>query len=236
MGHFLRATALGLLAGAIIAAFFIVVDLTPTRASWEAEELDTLFKTYMAIAGLIFGLVVAFVAYSVVAFRRRQADDRGAPFRGHWLLERGWLVVTTLLVLGSALDAALVLEKVMSPRVGYAQPELEIQVTAGQWAWQFEYPAYGVRSGQLVMEAERPARLVLTSRDVVHSLFIPEFRVKFDALPGMQTQMRVVPTAAGQYRALCAEACGLAHTYMQASVQVLSPAEFQAWLAQQPKR
>lgn len=235
MRHFIIAMALGLAAGTILAVFFFVVDLAPAQASWEAVELDLLFKTYMAIAGLIFGLVVAFVGYSIVIFRRRHVEEHGAAFRGHGLLEKGWIVVTTLLVLGSALDAVLVLDKVFGPRTGYAQPEMEVKVTATQWAWQFEYPEYGVRTGQLVLEEGRPVRLRLTSRDVVHSLFVPEFRMKFDALPGMQTQMRLVPTTVGQYRVLCAEACGLAHTYMQTTAQVLAPKDFQDWLAKQPR-
>lgn len=233
MRHFITATAVGLVFGALLALFFLTVDLFPPEASWEASEFALLFKTYMVITGVVSGLIVVFVVYSILVFRRRQAAERGAAFRTHALLQWGWIVVTTLLVLAAAIDAAIVLEKVFNPRVAAAQPEMEIKVTASQWAWLFEYPGHGVRSGELVVEQNRPVLLRLTSRDVVHSLFVPEFRMKFDALPGMETQMRVLPTAVGQYRALCAEACGLAHTAMAAPVRVVTANEFQAWVAEQ---
>jgi len=233
MRHFLTATLLGLLVGAVLAAFFFAVDLTPLKASWEAEELDLLLRTYLAIAGVIFGLVVVFLLYTVFVFRRRRADEHGAAFHGHGPLEKGWLALTTLLVLASAIDATIVLDKLFSPRTGYAQEELVVNATGMQWSWQFEYPQYGIRSRELVLEQNRPVLFRLTSRDVVHSLFVPEFRMKFDALPGMETQMRVVPTLAGEYRAVCAELCGIAHTMMAAPVRVLEPAAFEQWLAEQ---
>lgn len=232
MNHFLKATGLGLLAGGLLAAFFLTVNLTPAQASEEAVELDSLLRTYLAISGLIFGLVVVFVAYSIVVFRRRQAEERGAAFRGHPVLERGWLLVTTALVLGSAVDAALVLDKVMAPRTSHAQPELEIRGTAMQWSWQFEYPQYGIKGTEIVLEKDRPVVLHITSRDVVHSLFVPEFRVKFDALPGMETHLRFVPTVEGTYRTTCAELCGLGHAFMGATVRVLDAGGFRQWAAE----
>ncbi|MBI3977039.1 MAG: cytochrome c oxidase subunit II [Chloroflexi bacterium] len=235
MNHFARATVLGLLVGSLLALFFLTVDLTPMQASAEAAELDILFRTYGAIAGMIFGVVVVFVGYSIVAFRRRRPDERGAAFRQSPLLERGWLIVTTLLVLGSAIDAAIVLDKIFAPRTGYAQEELEVKVTAAQWSWTFDYPQYGVRSGELVLEKDRPVLFRLYSRDVVHSFFVPEFRMKFDTVPGMETQMRVVPTVVGNYQAPCAELCGLAHTTMAAPVRVVETSGFQQWLAEQKK-
>ncbi len=236
MRHFAAATVIGLLVGAILALFFFTVDLTPLQASHEALELDFLLKTYLAIAGVIFGLVVAFLVYSVLVFRRRHPDERGASFRGHPLLQKGWLVVTTVLVLGSAIDAAIVLDRIFGPRTGYAQPELEVKVTAMQWGWEFQYPQYGVQTRELVLEADRPVLFYLTSKDVVHSLFIPEFRMKFDALPGMETRMRVVPTAVGTYQAVCAELCGLAHGVMAAPVRVVESGQLQQSLAQLANR
>lgn len=235
MRHFLTASGIGLLVGALLAFFFFTVDLTPLPASWEAEELDLLLRTYLAIAGLIFGLVSVFVVYAAVVFRRRQPGEHGAAFQRHPRFERGWIVVTTLLVLVSAADAIVVLDKIFGPRVGYAQTELEVRVASGQWYWEFEYPEYGIRTNELVLERDRPVLFRLTSRDVVHSFFVPEFRLKQDALPGVETQMRVVPRVVGQWSALCAELCGLAHMAMAAPVRVVEPAAFQQWLAAQRK-
>jgi cytochrome c oxidase subunit II len=232
MRDLVKATGLGLVVGGLLGAFFYTVDLTPMKASAEAAELDVLLRTYLAIAGVIFGLVVAFVAYSVVVFRRRDAEARGATFRGHRGLERGWLIVTTALVLASALDATLVLNKVMGPRVGYAQPELEITATGHQWEWAFAYPAYGITTPDLVLEKDRPTLVHVISIDVVHSLFIPEFRVKFDAVPGLDNQMRVVPTELGAYQSQCAALCGVGHSKMIANVRVLDSPGFSAWASE----
>jgi cytochrome c oxidase subunit 2 len=192
-------------------------------------ELDSLFRTYMAIMGFIFGLVTVFVGYSVVVFRRRQAEERGAAFRSHRLMERGWLVVTTALVLASAADAVLVWDKVVARGGAHAANELEIIGTAMQWSWQFEYPQYGIKTNEIILEQGRPVVFRITSKDVVHSLFVPEFRLKFDAVPGMETRMRLVPTALGEYRTQCAEMCGLGHSIMGANVKVLASSGFEAW-------
>ncbi|MBI3964223.1 MAG: cytochrome c oxidase subunit II [Chloroflexi bacterium] len=236
MRDLLKAAGIGLVLGSLLGAFFFTVDLTPVQASAEAVKLDALLRTYLAISGLIFGLVVAFVAYSVIVFRRREAEARGAAFRGHRGLERGWLLVTTALVLISAFDATLVLNEVLAPRVGYAQPELEIKGTARQWSWTYQYPAYGITSAVLVLEKDRPAVVRVTSTDVVHSLFVPEFRLKFDALPGLENTMRVVPTVLGAFRTECAALCGVGHTVMGSDVRVLDSAGFQAWVAEQKSK
>lgn len=231
MRHFAIATGVGAVFGGLLAVFFWLVDLTPAQASAESVELDALLRTYLTIMGFIFGLVTTFVVYSVIVFRRRQAEERGAPFRRHTVLERGWLVVTTALVLGSALDAVVVWESVVGHGRGsvHAANELEIMVTARQWSWQFEYPQYGITSKEIVLEQNRPVVFRITSTDVVHSLFVPEFRMKIDAVPGMETHMRVVPTTLGVYQIGCAELCGLGHTIMGAEVKVLESGGFLAW-------
>jgi cytochrome c oxidase subunit 2 len=232
-----KATALGVVLGGLLGIFFFTVDLTPMQASAEAAELDLLLRTYLAIAGFIFGLVTAFVVYSVVAFRRHgDVEAHGAPFRGHRGLERGWVMVTTALVLGSAIDATLVLGKVLEPRVGYAERQLELIATGHQWEWAFSYPEYGIDSSELVLEKDRPTLVHVRSIDVVHSLSVPEFRIKFDAVPGLETKMRVVPSELGTFQTQCAQLCGVGHSRMVAQVRVLDSPGFSAWVSQQARK
>jgi cytochrome c oxidase subunit 2 len=108
-----------------------------------------------------------------------------------------------------------------------------VEVTALQFAWQFTYPEQGIVSPELNLPRDRQVLLKLQSKDVIHSFWVPEFRMKQDAVPGMTTQLRIRPTLVGQYEVRCAELCGTSHYAMLATVNVMEPADFDAWLAQQ---
>jgi cytochrome c oxidase subunit 2 len=108
---------------------------------------------------------------------------------------------------------------------------LEVNVIGQQWSWRFEYPETGVVSDVLVLPQGQQALLVMESTDVLHSFWVPEFRVKQDLMPGSTTEVRITPTELGDYTVRCAEVCGLQHTYMLADVRVVPEAEFDTWLA-----
>jgi len=112
---------------------------------------------------------------------------------------------------------------------------LVVNVTGIQWAWIFEYPKYGVTSGELDLPVNRPVLFKLESKDVIHSFYVPEFRIKEDVVPGLNNELRITPTRIGDYTATCAEICGLGHSVMHAPVKVLSQADFDSWVAQQKK-
>jgi cytochrome c oxidase subunit 2 len=110
---------------------------------------------------------------------------------------------------------------------------LEVDVTAGQWFWKFEYPEYGISSDKLYLPVDRQVFLNMTSLDVIHSFWVPEFRVKQDLVPGQKTELRITPDLAGAYKVRCAELCGTSHAYMEAQVYVVSQGEFNSWIDQQ---
>ncbi|MGW8252123.1 MAG: cytochrome c oxidase subunit II, partial [Anaerolineales bacterium] len=112
---------------------------------------------------------------------------------------------------------------------------LEVNVIGSQWVWRFEYPALGIVSNELRLPEKKQTLLHLWSLDVIHSFWVPEFRVKQDALPGeeLARDLRITPTEPGTYTLLCAELCGLRHTYMQAPVIVMPQADFDSWVAEQ---
>jgi cytochrome c oxidase subunit 2 len=108
----------------------------------------------------------------------------------------------------------------------------DVYVTAKQWMWKFAYPSGSHTISNLYVPAERPVKLLMTSRDVIHSFFVPEFRVKFDVLPGRYTSVWFTATKPGAYKILCTEYCGTDHSRMRGQVVALSAADFDRFLQQ----
>ena len=108
---------------------------------------------------------------------------------------------------------------------------MEIKVTARQWSWSFEYPDYGVTSKELYLPIGKQVLLKMESTDVIHSFWVPEFRVKQDVVPGRVTEYRITPNLAGAYKVRCAEICGTSHYSMESAVKVVSQQQFDDWIA-----
>jgi len=108
-----------------------------------------------------------------------------------------------------------------------------VRVTAGQWFWKFQYQDSGITSTTLFLPVGRQVDLQMTSLDVIHSFWVPEFRVKQDIVPGQTNELRITPIEIGAYRVRCAELCGTRHAYMEAPVYVVSQQDFDAWVGQQ---
>ena len=106
-------------------------------------------------------------------------------------------------------------------------------MVAGQWFWQFQYPDYGITTTDLYLPVGRQVNLLMTCKDVIHSFWVPEFRVKQDLVPGQTTELRITPTVIGEYKVLCAELCGASHAYMEGLVKVVSQGDFDTWISQQ---
>ena len=111
-----------------------------------------------------------------------------------------------------------------------------VKVTAQQWSWSFEYPSYGVTSTELHLPVDKQVLLQMTSRDVIHSFWVPEFRPKQDLVPGRITQLRITPTLIGNYKVRCAEMCGTSHAYMEQPVVVTNKADFDVWMGEEVKK
>jgi cytochrome c oxidase subunit 2 len=110
---------------------------------------------------------------------------------------------------------------------------MQVKVITGQWYWQFQYPEAGIASNELYLVIDRQVDLQMTSVDVIHSFWVPEFRVKQDIVPGRTIDLRITPTLLGDYKVRCAQLCGRNHAYMEAPVHVVTQAAFDAWVAQQ---
>jgi cytochrome c oxidase subunit 2 len=110
-----------------------------------------------------------------------------------------------------------------------------VNVTGQQFTWSFEYPSEKLASKELVLPVNRPIEFKIRSKDVIHSFWVPQFRLKSDAVPGLTTKIRVTPNKAGNYEVVCAELCGLGHSTMRQFVRVLPADEFQTWVSAQKK-
>jgi cytochrome c oxidase subunit 2 len=203
------------------------VDLMPGEASVQAQLVDRLFRLLLGIATVIFVGVEGALVYAVVRFRRRAGDEADGPaIHGSTTLEAIWMAIPAVIVVVIAFVSFRVL---VASAVREAGP-LEVEVVGRQFTWEFRYPDADVSSTELHLPVGRQVHFVLTSDDVIHSLWIPEFRIKQDATPGRTAEMVITPTRLGRFPIRCAELCGAAHSAMTTEAVVESPEEFAAWL------
>ncbi|MBE7470869.1 MAG: cytochrome c oxidase subunit II [Anaerolineae bacterium] len=230
MKHIVNVILLIVAATVTIAFWLNRIDLLPIQASAEGVPIDWLFTRHIYVIAFLFALILVFMLYSVVVFRRKPDDTGDGEFmHGNTTLEIIWTVVPLVTVLYFSYLGAITLADITSP----VENELVVEVNSKKWSWSFTYPETGVSSTDLNLPLNRTVLLKLTSIDVIHSFWVPEFRVKQDAVPGMVKVLRITPTRLGTYKTRCAELCGLSHAYMLGNVNVMEPAEFEQWLNQQ---
>jgi cytochrome c oxidase subunit 2 len=228
--HIVIASVLVVAVTALVILGLGALNLVPQLASEEGTFVDQMFQAQIYVISFIFSLIVVFMLYSVVVFRRKPGDATDGPhIKGNTPLEITWTVIPLVVVIGFGIWGAMHLNEITAADPG----EMVVRVTGFQFGWTFEYPDYGVTSSELFLPRGRQVKFEITSQDVIHSFWVPEFRVKQDAVPGRWTELRVTPTETGDYRIRCAEMCGYAHSAMYAPVVVVETADFEAWVAGQ---
>lgn len=232
MKHFVFAGVLVLVLTFLVDLLLSTTRLLPVQASLQAQPIDRLFDLEIIAISFLFSLIVVFIVYSLIVFRRKPGQEEdGAYFKSNNPLEIIWTIIPLGAVIGLSYFGAITLGQTRQ-----ADPApLEIKVVAGQWFWRFEYPEYGIVSDKMVMPVDQQAKLTLTSMDVIHSFWVPEFRVKQDLLPGenLVRELRITPTLIGEYKVRCAEMCGTSHAYMESPVIVVSQTDFDAWVQEE---
>jgi cytochrome c oxidase subunit 2 len=209
------------------------VGLMPVQASTQATDIDWMWDLEVIAMSFLFALIVVPLVYSLIVFRRREGDTTDAEhMEGNTKLEITWTILPLFIVMAFAYLGAVNLAD--TRRV---DPEaMVVKVTGLQWSWTFEYsPVNGlaVISDELHLPVGKQVLLRMTSNDVIHSFWVPEFRVKQDLVPGRITELRITPTLEGNYKVRCAELCGTAHYSMEKPVIVSSQEEFDAWMGEQ---
>jgi cytochrome c oxidase subunit II len=232
MKHFLFAVVLVILLSAVMVLALTQLPLLPAAASLQAQPIDQLFNLHFILIAVLFSLIIGFMLYSIVVFRRKAGDESDAEhIEGNYRLEVIWTLAPLAAVIFFSYLGAVALADVERPD---PRP-LEVSIVASQWAWRFEYPNSQVIANELVLPVNQQVRFKMISNDVIHSFWVPEFRVKQDILPrgnNMMRELRVTPSEIGEYTLRCAEMCGELHSRMEAPVRVVSAQEFENWLAE----
>lgn len=198
----------------------------PVEASTSAGQVDRLFNFILAISIVFFLLVVFLMTWFVLRYRRRPGVEAVKTATHNTPLELAWsLIPLGLVILIFIFGFRSYLDMTVPP-----ENALDIQVHAQKWAWQFTYPN-GYTDATLHVPIGTPVRLVLSSEDVIHSLFIPTFRIKKDVVPGRYNQMWFQATVVGQFPIYCTQYCGAGHSDMLSSVFVHEPGGYEKWLA-----
>ena len=227
-----RMLGVGLLASAIGIALVLAMDWFPEQGSTAAEDIDRLYDVLLLLSIPIFVLVMTIAIYSVVRWHARPGDKSdGVPIHGDTRLEVVWVVVPFLIVSAISVYSWLLLDDIEDPKPN----TMIVNVTGQQFAWTFEYPQPGgaqpIRSNQLVLPVGQPVEFKIKAVDVIHSFWVPAFRLKIDAVPGLTTTTRLTPNRLDRYDVVCAELCGLGHSTMRQSVEVRDRAGFERFLA-----
>ena len=236
---FLLAALLWLVLTVIGEVIAVQWDYLPLAAAEQADIIDEAFEILVYMSVPVMAFVFAAVIFSIVRFRRSGDDfEDGPPIRGHKGVIGGWVTITTALTL---------LVIVFPGAVGWFElhegdntpDDLVVQVEGSRWVWKVTYPNQEVVSfTEMVLPVDQKTLFQVTATDVLHSFWVPAFRMKIDAVPGRTTEIRVTPDKVGSeemdngFRLQCAELCGLGHYVMKVPVRVVEMEEFEEWVAQ----
>jgi cytochrome c oxidase subunit 2 len=205
---------------------FDTFPLWPARASTTAGSVDALFIFLVALSALMSAVIFVMIIVFAVRYRRR----RGVPaeqIEGSTALEVTWSVIPLFIFAFIFIWGAVIYFRERTPPRGAT----EVYVVAKQWMWKLQHEEGQREINELHVPVGRDVKMILTSQDVIHSFYVPAFRIKQDVLPGRYTTAWFRPTKAGTYHLFCAEYCGTQHSGMIGQVVVLEPAQYQAWLS-----
>ena len=201
--------------------------LFPDAVSTMAPRVDALFFFLVGLTAFFSLLIAGLIVYYAVRFRRLAPDQIGAVIEGGKVLEITWTVIPFIIVMTIFVWGASVFFAMSRP----PDDALNVYVVGKQWMWKFQHLNGQREINELHVPVGRPIRLVMTSEDVIHDVYVPGFRVKADVIPGRYTSLWFEPTKPGRYHLFCAEYCGTRHSGMVGEVVVMEPDEFQAWLS-----
>jgi len=222
---------------AVSSVLMLIPNWNGLQGSAEADDIDTLLDVMIVLSCFVFSIVMVMLGYAVFKFRAKPGDESdGKPIHGNTKLEITWTVIPTIIVLFGAAYSWIVLDDIEAE----AQDQVPITVTAQQFKWTFDYPEQGVTADELHVPVDEQLELSFVALDVLHSFWVPEWRLKRDLVPfpegnptDVDNVMRVTPNREGTFQLVCTELCGLGHSTMRAHVVVESEEEFQEWVTEQ---
>ncbi|MFL6514583.1 MAG: cytochrome c oxidase subunit II [Chthoniobacterales bacterium] len=205
-------------------------SLFPASASNMAPQVDHIYFALLALCSLVAFGVLFVGLFFCIRYRRGSSADRTPPKGTPLRLEVTWTVIPLLIFLGLFFWAAEVFFAMSRPPAGAA----EIYIVGKQWMWKVQHPDGRREINEIHIPIGQPVKLIMTSQDVIHDVFIPDFRNKQDVVPGRYTTEWFTPTRPGKYHLFCSQYCGTDHSKMVGWVYVMEPAEHAKWLAGVP--
>jgi cytochrome c oxidase subunit 2 len=202
--------------------------LFPEQASTVAPQVDALYTFLVAVSGFFTLAIFLAIVYLAIKYRHGRPEDRPWSHpQQFWWLEAAWISIPLALTMVMFVWGAKLYFHIRTPPAG----AIELQVVGKQWMWKIHHPQGRSEINELHVPIGRPIRLKMISEDVIHSFFLPDFRVKMDVLPGRYTEMWFEATKLGEYHLYCAEYCGTEHADMRGRVVAMEPADYVDWLA-----
>jgi cytochrome c oxidase subunit II len=205
----------------------VSVPFSPEQASTFAPHVDALYAYLLLITIFFSTLITVLLIFFAVKYRRRQPDEVPRPRHGSMVLELTWTVIPLLIAMTIFVWGASTYFK------AYRIPKqaMEVYVVGKQWMWKFQHQTGQREINELHVPVGARVKLTMTTEDVIHSLYIPAFRIKQDVVPGRYTQLWFEATKTGSFYLFCAEYCGTNHSGMGGHVIVMEPTAYQQWLA-----
>ena len=227
----------------------------PPQASTVAADVDFTYYFIYWVDVIFFVLLMGAMIYFAIRYRQRKEGEKTNPIKGSHTIELVWSVFPSFLLIAMfVLGFQAYMKEVIPPA-----DAMEVRVTAQKWRWSFDYPDYGItNSPVLVAPRGKPVRLTMSSKDVIHSFYVPDFRIKKDVVPGRYTSLwfqvdEIFPErpssgrgpnddgelvsglGAGEHQVFCTEYCGTDHSRMYSRVRIVEPEAFESWAAAQSK-
>lgn len=202
--------------------------LTPDVASTIASKIDSITYFILLVSTFFFFLIVAMMFVFVVKYKRKTEFDKTSSVDHNLALEVTWTAIPfVLLMVMFVWGYQVYLEMAVPPK-----DAMEVKVTGQKWFWTFDYANGATSPGELVVPVNKPVKVLLSSKDVIHSMYVPAFRVKMDALPNRYTVMWFEANKIGEFPMYCTEFCGTEHSGMRAKVRVVSQDDYNVWVEQ----
>jgi cytochrome c oxidase subunit 2 len=232
---YLRVLVIVILVSIVAVPLSLLIHWFPTLASTEGKKIDTLYDVLLIFSVPMFVLVTTVVLYSVWKWHMRPGEEDldGPPIHGNTRLEVVWTAFPAIMMVGLCSYAFATLHSIEK----HKSLHMTVEVMAQQFAFRYTYPngpgGKPVSTDKLYVPKGEQIVFRVHAKDVLHDFFVPAFRVKTDAVPGITTTVRATPSRIGTYPVVCAELCGLGHALMRSTIHVVSPSQFQTWLSSQ---
>jgi cytochrome c oxidase subunit 2 len=202
------------------------LPLWPENASTNAGNVDALYIFLLLVSGIMTALIFAVLTAFAIRFRKRRGQ-RAVQIEGSTHLEITWSIIPFCVMLVFFVWGAVIFFRERTP----PQDATEVYTVAKQWMWKFEHKGGQREINELHVPVGRDVKMIMTSQDVIHSFFVPAFRLKQDVLPGRYTTLWFHATKAGTYHLFCSQYCGTQHSGMIGWITVMEPRDYEAWMS-----